>query len=117
MAEAASRRVSRVLTFSALIGAGYHWMVGGEYTRAGLSRLTAEVAERKAEIAAREVELAALEAWADSLALDAWAIERVARERYGFVRPDEILVRFVDLEREVAAGDGRDARAAEAAPR
>ena len=97
MAEAANRRMSRIIAFVALVGAGYYWMVGGEYSRAALSRLEGEIGSRKMEIAARESELAALQAWADSLATDVWAIERVARERYGFVRPDEILVRFVDL--------------------
>ncbi|WP_419161828.1 FtsB family cell division protein [Candidatus Palauibacter sp.] len=96
MAEATNRRLSRTLTFVALVGAGYYWMVGGEYTRAGLHRLEQEIASRKAEIAAREAELATVRAWADSLMADRWAIERVARERYGFVRPGEVLVRFVD---------------------
>ena len=97
MAEAANRRLARAITFFALIGAGYYWMVGGEYTRAGLVRLETEIEPRRAENTAREDELASIRAWADSLVSNSWAIERVARERYGFVRPDEILVRFVEL--------------------
>ncbi|MDE2663928.1 MAG: septum formation initiator family protein [Gemmatimonadota bacterium] len=97
MAEAANRRLTRAITFIALIGAGYYWMVGGEYTRAGLDRLEREIESRRAENTAREAELASIRAWADSLVSNSWAIERVARERYGFIRPDEILVRFVDL--------------------
>ncbi|WP_419859785.1 FtsB family cell division protein [Candidatus Palauibacter sp.] len=97
MAEAANRRLTRAITFIALIGAGYYWMVGGEYTRADLVRLEEEIESRKAEMTARNDELASIRAWADSLVSNAWAIERVARERYGFVRPQEILVRFVDL--------------------
>lgn len=106
MAEAANRRLSRIIVFLALVGAGYHWAVGGEYTQAGLSRLEAEVASLKTELAAREAELAGLRARADSLVDDPWAIERVARERYGFVRPDEILVRFVELGDEPVPGTG-----------
>lgn len=102
MAEAANRRLTRGITFVALIGAGYYWMAGGEYTRAGLDRLQREIESRRAENAARADELASTRAWADSLVSNPWAIERVARERYGFVRPDEILVRFVEL------GDGSD---------
>lgn len=102
MAEAANRRLARAITFIALIGAGYYWMVGGEYTRAGLTRLEREIESRRAENEAREAELESIRAWADSLVSNPWAIERVARERYGFVRPDEILVRFVEL------GDGSD---------
>ena len=97
MAEAANRRLARAITFFALIGAGYYWMVGGEYTRAGLVRLETEIESRRAENAAREDELVSIRAWADSLVSNPWAIERVARERYGFVRPGEILVRFVEL--------------------
>lgn len=97
MAEAANRRLARGITFIALIGAGYYWMVGGEYTRAGLARLEEEIESRRAANTARGDELASIRAWADSLVSNSWAIERVARERYGFVRPDEILVRFVEL--------------------
>ncbi|WP_419948485.1 FtsB family cell division protein [Candidatus Palauibacter sp.] len=106
MAEAANRRMSRIIAFVALVGAGYYWMVGGEYSRAALSRLEAEVGLHRMEIAAHESELASLQAWAESLATDTWAIERVARERYGFVRSDEILVRFVDLRDETGPGTG-----------
>ncbi|WP_419937706.1 FtsB family cell division protein [Candidatus Palauibacter sp.] len=97
MAEAANRRLTRTITFIALIGAGYYWMVGGEYTRAGLVRLEREIESRRAEMTVREDELASIRAWGDSLVSNSWAIERVARERYGFVRPREILVRFVEL--------------------
>lgn len=97
MAEATTRRLTRAIAFVALVGAGYYWMVGGEYTRAGMHRLEQELASRRAEVTAREGELAALRAWADSLVWNPWAIERVARERYGFVRPGEILVRFVEV--------------------
>ena len=100
MAEAANRRLTRAITFIALIGAGYYWMVGGEYTRAGLERLERDIESRRTEKTAREAELGSIRAWADSLVSNSWAIERVARERYGFVRPDEVLVRFVEL------GDG-----------
>ena len=113
MAEAASRRVSRILAFAALVAAGYHWMAGGEYTRAALSRLGEEAAAQRTQIAAREAELVRLEAWADSLVGDAWAIERVARERYGFVRPGEIIVRFVDLEAQAPGVAGRPPRPSE----
>ena len=110
MAEAANRRLSRIIAFVALVGAGYYWMVGGEYSRAALTRLEGEVESQRMEIAAHESELASLHAWADSLAADAWAIERVARERYGFVRPDEILIRFVDLRDGTHPGTGFAAR-------
>ena len=40
----------------------------------------------------------------DSLVADADAIERVAREQYGFVRDGEVLVRFVRVPREPESG-------------
>ncbi len=98
MAEAANRRITRAIAFVALVGAGYYWMVGGEYTRAGLARLEQQIESQRAEITARQVELASIRAWGDSLGSSPWAIERVARERYGFVRPGEVLVRFVELD-------------------
>lgn len=97
MAGAANRRLARAIALIALIGAAYYWMLGGEYTRAGLVRLEGEIESRRAEMTARKDELASIQAWADSLVSNSWAIERVARERYGFVRPDEMLVRFVEL--------------------
>ena len=110
MAEAANRRLTRAITFIALVGAGYYWMVGGEYTRAGLIRLEREIESKRAEMTGRKDELEWTRAWADSLVSNSWAIERVARERYGFVRPREILVRFVEL------GDREDPPAATAPP-
>ncbi|WP_420635946.1 septum formation initiator family protein [Candidatus Palauibacter sp.] len=117
MAEAANRRLSRIIAFVALVAAGYYWMVGGEYTRAGVSRLEEETRSREAEIAAREAALAALDAWADSLVAHPWAIERVARERYGFVRPGEILLRFVELGDEARPGTELATRPEEPASR
>ncbi len=57
-----------------------------------------------------------LTAWGDSLATEPLVIERVARERYSFLRPGERVYRFVDLAEVDSAESGLDDEAAHAAP-
>ena len=57
--------------------------------------------------------------WGDSLATEPLVIERVARERYSFLRPGERVYRFVDLaevDSAESAENGLDDEAADAAP-
>ncbi len=97
MAERASRRLSRLVTVAALLAAGYYGLFGGGYTMMELRQMRARVADQAAEVEELRAELDSLRVWGDSLVASPWAIERVARQRYGFVRPGELLVRFVDL--------------------
>ena len=97
MSDALSRRLSRALAVLALLAAGYYWAFGGGYTLRDLRNLEARVGTRATDVAAMHAELDSVRAWADSLVSEPWVIERVARERYGFIRPGELLVRFVDM--------------------
>jgi cell division protein FtsB len=79
-----------------LLGAGYFAVFGGEYNLFDLRRVREQRAieyERAVE-AAKAVE--ALQARRDSLLHDSATIERVAREKYGMIRPNERLYRFTD---------------------
>ncbi len=97
MADARSRRLSRGITIACLLIAGYYWVFGGAYTQPGIERLETDLLERESEIAQREAELSSVRVWADSLQTNDRVIERIARERYGFIRPEEVLIQFVEL--------------------
>jgi len=96
MAETASRRVSRGITAVSAVAAGYYLVFGGSYTWSDIRGLTDEAAQRAGEVASLQLELASVRALGDSLESDAWVIERVARERYSFIRSGELLFRFVE---------------------
>jgi cell division protein FtsB len=98
MSETVSRRFSRALGIFALALAAYYALLGGEYDFGDMRRLRGEHSDREARIDSLGSELEDARAWADSLETDERVIERVARERYSFIRPGEILFRFVDDE-------------------
>lgn len=87
------------LVLPGLLGlAGYYALFGGEYSYFEL-RATRQAAEREArELQERRRQIDSLQAWADSLRLDSATLERLARERFGMVRPGEILYRFAEPE-------------------
>jgi len=95
MTETASRRVSRGITAGSVLAAGYYFLFGGVYTRSDIRGLAAESAERAEALVSLQLELASIRALGDSLESDPRTIERVARERYSFLRPGELLFRFV----------------------
>jgi cell division protein FtsB len=89
-------RVRYLLGFLFLCGAAYFALLGGDSSLLELRRIRAET-EREAE-RLREVrrDVERLRARADSLANDTETIERIARERWGLIRPGERLYRFED---------------------
>ncbi|MGH7555336.1 MAG: FtsB family cell division protein [Longimicrobiales bacterium] len=89
-------RVRYLLGFVLLCGAVYFALLGGDSSLLELRRIRAET-EREAE-RLRDVrrDLERLRARADSLANDDATIERIARERWGLIRPGERLYRFED---------------------
>ena len=108
-----SPAVPRRLLAAALGAVAVYYAVwGGEYSAFDLRRL----GEEREQVAARVVETRAavdsLRAHAALLEKDPATIERVARERFGMIRPGEVLYRFV----EVAPGPAAGERVARAAP-
>jgi len=107
MSEATSRRVSRILSSIGVALALYYLFMGGEYALFDVRELEAARADRVARIDSLRTVLDSVEAWADSLESSPRVIERVAREKHGFIRPGELLVRFVnDDELEDGTGSG-----------
>ena len=79
-----------------LAGAVYFALFGGEYSLLELRRLRTDLATEQARLDSAQAEIARLRARVDSLQNDSATIERLARERYGLIRPGERLYRFVE---------------------
>jgi len=103
MSERLRRFGQRTLVAALWLAGGYYLLLGGEYSSLDLRELRLE----QRTLGQRTDSLAAvtdsLEAWADSLESVPSVIEKVARERYGFIRDGEHLFRFI----EVDTGAGR----------
>ncbi len=76
--------------------AGYFAFFGGEYSWLDLRRLDRERKAQEAAVRATRQEVKVLRARADTLERDSLALERLAREKYGLIRPGERLYRFAD---------------------
>lgn len=101
-AERRRRRIGRI-ALAVVVGAAlYYALFGGEYSVFDVRRLEQRAIEEQARLDSLRAEVAALEARADSLQNDSAAIERIARERYGLIKPGERLYRFVEEDSAVA---------------
>lgn len=108
-AERRRRRVVRVALVVVLGVALYYALFGGEYSVFELRQLSKRVVAEQARLDSLRAEVDSLEARADSLANDSATIERIARERYGMIRPGERLYRFIEEDTaEAVAGDSTD---------
>ena len=77
---------------------------GGEYSTGDLRTLRDNVAAERAAATLLQIEIDSLRRGADALETDPAAQERAARERFGMLRPGEMMYRV----EEVPADDGRD---------
>ncbi len=84
-----------------LAGAAYFALFGGEYSVFEVRRIQEELAQERERVREAEAEVTRLRARVDSLENDSATIERIARERWGLIRPGERLYRFEE------AGPGR----------
>lgn len=100
------RRIGRIALALLLGAAVYYALFGGEYSVFEVRRLGHRVAEEQARLDSLRAEVDSLEARAALLADDSATIERIARERYGMIRPGERLYRFV--EEDSATADSAD---------
>jgi cell division protein FtsB len=88
---------ARKLIFPVLVGlALYYAIFGGEYSIFELRRARADRTVLQGELDRLRFENDSLRAWVDSLENDSATLERLARERYGMIRPGEELYRFAD---------------------
>lgn len=95
MPERAARILARGSAALFAVGALYYLTLGGEYSVFHVRELRSERAAASARIDSLQAELDSLTAWGDSLRTEPAAIERVAREEYGFIRDGERLYRFI----------------------
>lgn len=94
--ERRRRRIAQIALALVLGAAIYYALFGGEYSVFEVRRLSARVAEEQARLDSLRLEVDSLEARAAALENDSATIERIARERYGMIRPGERLYRFVE---------------------
>lgn len=101
------------LIFPGVLGiAIYFATAGGEYSVLEVRRAEAELEQRRAELPVVRRQIDSLRARIDSLRHHDEALERFARERYGFIRDGELLYRFSETpseEESDAKSRGRDA--------
>lgn len=77
-----------------LAGAVYFALFGGEWSYIELQRMRKEREQELVRLQEAERLIDSLRARVDSLENDSATIERVARERWGLIRPGERLYRF-----------------------
>lgn len=95
MAERAGRWARRALLVLVPSLSLYYLVLAGEYGAFDIRELETARGEAVRRVDSLQAVVDSLSSRADSLALDTLAIERLARERYGFVREGERLYRFV----------------------
>lgn len=94
--EPAPRRWGRFV-LPAVFGIALYFVVfGGEYTIFDLRRARKDIEAAEAELARLRQVTDSLQAWADSLNNDPAVLERIARERFGFIRDGEVLYKVAD---------------------
>jgi len=76
-----------VLALAAL----FAWQ-GGTYSSSDYAAVQEEARELRRVLDSLRIEVDSLRAFRDSLASDPRVVERVARERFGMIRPGEIVV-------------------------
>lgn len=85
----------RRLVLPGLVAAAFYVAVaGGEHSLMEARRARGELADRRAELQTVRQEIDSLRSWMDSLRHHDEALERLARERYGFIRDGEYLYRI-----------------------
>ena len=74
---------------------GYFALFGGEHSALELREARRELAAEAEALEGLRQDIDSMAAWADSLESDPGVLERLARERFGMVREDEVLYRVV----------------------
>jgi len=92
-----ARVKAKRLVLPGLLGlAAYYALFGGEYSYFELRAARRAAEDEAAALQERRRQIDSLQAWADSLQVDSATLERLARERFGMIRPGEILYRFAE---------------------
>lgn len=99
----------RLIVLGLLALAGYFAVWGGEYSVLDARRAKEELAARRAELTVLTRQIDSLSVRIDALRHDDEALERFARERYGFIRDGEFLYRVTGLQSSEPGKDGEGA--------
>jgi len=83
--------MKKLLVWALLMFACYIAMFGGEYSVLDVRRVRQEQQRLQQQLIELESENDSLKNWVQKLEFDSATIERLARERYGMVRPGELL--------------------------
>jgi cell division protein FtsB len=95
----------RRVTFPALLGlAVYYALFGGEYTVFDVNRVQAESVVAREALEELRASTESLRLRAERLEHDDRTLETLARERFGMIRPGEVLYRFADSGEEEVDG-------------
>ncbi len=97
-------RPGRFLAGAVVVGGLAFGYAGGEYSTGDWRTLCDNVATERAVATRLQTEIDSLRREADGLETDPVAQERAARERFGMLRPGEMMYRI----EEVAGEAGRD---------
>jgi cell division protein FtsB len=81
----------RLLVAGLVALSGYFALFGGEHSALELREARRDLAMEAEGLDGLRQEIDSMAAWADSLETDPGVLERLARERFGMVREDEIL--------------------------
>jgi len=106
MGERARRLLRRTAIAVLVAAAAYYFVWGGEYTLSDVRELDAERDSIAARVESLRAVVDSLERRAAVLDTSDFAIERVARERYGFLRDGEELYRFLEASSESTGAAG-----------
>ena len=94
MGERLRRYTFRALLALLWAGVAYYLLFGGVYSVLDIAKLKQQRREAVSRIDSLIVTTDSLMQRGDSLASDPLAVERTAREEYGFIRDGEVIVRF-----------------------
>ncbi len=86
----------RWILLPVIAGALYFAFFGGEYTLWDVRRLQKQRDSEQKKLVQAKQDVEKLRARADSLEKDSVALEKIAREKYGMVKPGERLYRFAE---------------------
>ena len=96
------------LIFPGVLGLFFYVAIlGGQYSLPEARMANTELAARQVELQDARRQIDSLRAWIDSLRTNDEALERFARERYGFIRDGEYLYRITDTAEEKDANEPR----------
>jgi len=101
--------IRRLLPALLLLWAGYAALLGGEYSWSRLREIRAEIATEARRLDELRSANEALRVRVGALESDPVALERIARERFGMIRPGELLYRFAEPMEPMPAPDDSSA--------